>query len=41
MITDHTAANAELAVIATRKNLEVSDEAEMANKAKKIRVGTA
>ncbi|WP_231916664.1 DUF4142 domain-containing protein [Rheinheimera sp. SA_1] len=36
MITDHTAANAELAVIATRKNLEVSDEAEMANKAKKF-----
>ncbi len=36
MITDHTAANAELAVIASRKNLEVSDEAAMTNKAKKF-----
>lgn len=36
MITDHSAANAELAGIASRKKLEVSDEAEMANKAKKF-----
>lgn len=36
MITDHSAANAELAGIASRKNLEVSDEAELTNKAKKF-----
>lgn len=35
MITDHSAANAELASIAGRKNLEVSDEVEILNKAKK------
>lgn len=36
MITDHTAANMELAGIARSKNLEVADEAELANKAKKF-----
>jgi len=36
MVADHSAANAELASIASRKNLEVSDEAELANKAKKF-----
>lgn len=36
MITDHTAANMELAGIARRKNLEVADEAELVNKAKKF-----
>ena len=36
IITDHTAANAELAAIANRKNLDVSDEAELTNKAKKF-----
>lgn len=36
MITDHAAANTELAGIASRKKLEVSDEAEMSNKAKKF-----
>lgn len=36
MITDHSAANTELAGIAARKNLEVADEAEMMNKAKKF-----
>jgi putative membrane protein len=36
MITDHTSANMELAGIASRKNLEVSDEAELTTKAKKI-----
>lgn len=36
MISDHTAANMELAGIASRKNLEVSDEAELTTKAKKF-----
>lgn len=36
MITDHTSANMELAGIASRKNLEVSDEAELTTKAKKF-----
>lgn len=36
MISDHTAANMELAGIASRKNLEVSDEAELSTKAKKF-----
>lgn len=36
MVADHSAVNAELAGIASRKNLEVSDEAELANKAKKF-----
>ncbi|MDR7119639.1 DUF4142 domain-containing protein [Rheinheimera soli] len=36
IITDHSAANAELAGIASKKNLEVSDEAELSNKAKKF-----
>ncbi len=36
MISDHTAANMQLAGIAARKNLEVSDEAELTNKAKKF-----
>lgn len=36
MITDHSAVNAELTMIASQKKLEVSDEAEMANKAKKF-----
>jgi putative membrane protein len=36
MITDHSAVNAQLAMIASQKKLEVSDEAEMANKAKKF-----
>ena len=34
MITDHSAANVELAGIASRKNLDVSDEAELTDKAK-------
>lgn len=36
MMSDHTAANMELAGIARRKNLEVSDEAELTTKAKKF-----
>lgn len=36
MISDHTAANKELAGIASRKNLEVSDEATLTTKAKKF-----
>lgn len=36
MITDHTSANMELAGIASRKNLDVSDEAELTTKAKKM-----
>lgn len=36
MITDHTSANMQLAGIAARKNLEVSDEAELTTKAKKF-----
>jgi putative membrane protein len=36
MITDHSAVNTELANIASRKKLELSDEAEMMNKAKKF-----
>lgn len=36
MISDHSAANRELTGIATRKNLEVSDEAELTTKAKKF-----
>ena len=36
MIEDHTAANKELAAIAARKNLEVSDDAELMNKAKEF-----
>lgn len=36
MITDHSATNLELAGIASRKNLEVSNEAELINKAKKF-----
>lgn len=36
MISDHTAANKELAGIASRKNLEVSDEAALTTKAKKF-----
>jgi len=36
MSTDHTAVNAELAGIASQKKLEVSDEAELSNKAKKF-----
>lgn len=36
MITDHSAANAELTGIASRKKLELSDEAELSNKAKKF-----
>jgi len=36
MITDHSAANMELAGIASRKNLEVADEAELTTKAKKF-----
>jgi putative membrane protein len=36
MISDHTAANRELAGIAARKKLEVEDEAELMNKAKKF-----
>lgn len=34
IITDHSAANVELAGIASRKNLEVSDEEELTSKAK-------
>jgi putative membrane protein len=34
MITDHTAANSELKAIATRKKLDVADEAELMNKAR-------
>jgi len=36
MISEHTAANMQLAGIAARKNLEVSDEAELTTKAKKF-----
>jgi putative membrane protein len=36
MITDHSSANMLLAGIAARKNLEVSDEAELTTKAKKF-----
>lgn len=36
IITEHTASNMELAGIARRKNLEVADEAELINKAKKF-----
>jgi len=36
MISDHTAANMELARIASRKNIEMSDEAELTTKAKKF-----
>lgn len=36
MITDHSAANTELAGIASRKNLVVSTEAELTSKAKKM-----
>ena len=36
MISDHTAANNELKSIASRKKLEVSDEAELTTKAKKL-----
>lgn len=36
MITDHGSANMQLAGIAARKNLEVADEAELTNKAKKF-----
>ncbi|QJR81680.1 DUF4142 domain-containing protein [Alteromonas pelagimontana] len=36
MITDHSAANKELASIARSKNLEISDEAGMVSKAKKL-----
>lgn len=36
MMTDQSAANAELAGIASRKRLEVSNDAEMMNKAKKF-----
>lgn len=36
MITDHSSANMQLAGIAARKNLEVSDEAELTTKAKKF-----
>lgn len=36
MITEHSSANMELAGIASRKNLEVSDEAELTTKAKKF-----
>lgn len=36
MITDHSAVNAELTGIASRKKLELSDEAELSNKAKKF-----
>lgn len=36
MITDHSAANTELAGIASRKSLEVSTEAELTSKAKKM-----
>lgn len=36
MITDHSSSNMELASIASRKNLEVADEAELTNKAKKF-----
>lgn len=36
MITDHTSANMQLAGIASRKKLEVADEAELATKAKKF-----
>jgi putative membrane protein len=36
MIAEHSAANAELAAIASQKKLEVSNEAEMSNKAKKF-----
>ena len=36
MITDHSATNMELASIASRKNLDVSDEAELSDKAKKF-----
>lgn len=36
MITDHSATNMELAGIASRKNLDVSDEAALADKAKKF-----
>lgn len=36
MITDHSAANTELAGIAGRKNIEVADEAELLTKAKKF-----
>jgi putative membrane protein len=36
MITAHAASNVELAAIASRKNLEVADEAELTAKAKKV-----
>ncbi len=36
LIDDHTAANRELAAIAARKNLKVSTEAELTNKAKEF-----
>lgn len=36
MITDHSAANTELAGIASRKNLVISTEAELTSKAKKM-----
>lgn len=36
IITEHSAANMELAGIVTRKNLDVSDEAELTTKAKKF-----
>ncbi|WP_229837723.1 DUF4142 domain-containing protein [Cellvibrio zantedeschiae] len=36
MINDHTAANKELSAIAAKKNLKVSTEAELANKAKAL-----
>lgn len=36
MITDHTSANTELKSIASKKNIEVADEAELATKAKKL-----
>lgn len=36
MITDHSSSNVELAGIASRKNIEVSDDAELTAKAKKF-----